>query len=229
VSTSGQYTFNPDLGSLTLYAYQLIGIRPTAVLQEHLDSARMATNMILSRWSSEGVNTWAVDLVTVPLIEGQTTYSIDSNTIVMLDTYISVANGDGTYTDRIILPISRTEYASYPNKSQTGFPTTYWMDRLLSPTVTLWPVPDGNEAFLKYYRLIQLQDANLNGNQQLDLPYYFLDAMAYALALRLAQIWAPEKVAMLKPFADESYQIAVAQNIETSAFYVSPTVNGYFR
>ena len=228
MATSNTYSFNPDLGSITLYAFNLVGIRNTALLQEHLDSARMATNMILSRWSSEGVNTWAVDLVTVPLVQVQSTYPVDSNTIVMLDTYITVVNG-GVSTDRIILPISRTEYASYPNKQQQGFPTTFWMDRLLNPTVTIWPVPDGNEAYLKYYRLIQLQDANLAGNQQLDIPYYFLDAMAYALALRLAQIWAPDKVAMLKPFADESYQIAVAQNIETSAFYVSPTISSYFR
>lgn len=229
MSTSGTYTFNPDLGSITLYAYQLIGVRPTAVLQEHMEAARMAANMVLTRWSSEGVNLWQVDLVTVPLVQGQYTYSVDPNTIVMLDTYIETISGSSFPIDRIILPISRTEYASYPNKYQQGFPTTYWFDRLLSPTVTLWPVPDGTQTYLKYYRLIQIQDATLNGVQQMDIPYYFIEPFAYALALRLAQIWAPEKVSMLKPFADESYQIAVAQNVETAQQYISPTVSGYYR
>ena len=228
MSTSGTYTFNPDLGSLTLYAYNLIGVRPTAVLQEHMEAARMAANMVLTRWSSEGVNLWAVDLVTVPLVQGQATYAVDPNTIVMLDTYIEVANG-GALTDRIILPISRTEYASYPNKAQQGFPTTFWFDRLLSPTVTLWPVPDGSQTSLKYYRLVQLQDANLNGAQQMDIPYYFIEPFAYAMAVRLAQIWAPEKVQLLKPFADESYQIAVNQNVETAQQYISPTISSYYR
>lgn len=228
MSTSGTYTFNPDLGSLTTYAYNLIGIRGTALLQEHMEAARMAANMVLTRWSSEGVNLWQVDLVTVPLVQGQATYSVDPNTIVMLDTYIEVVNG-GAVTDRIILPVSRTEYASYPNKLQQGFPTVFWFDRLLNPTVTLWPVPDGTQTFLKYYRLIQIQDATLNGAQQMDIPYYFIEPFAYALALRLAQIWAPDKVAMLKPFADESYQIAVNQNVETAQQYISPTVSGYYR
>ena len=228
MSTSGTYTFNPDLGSITLYAYQLIGVRPTAVLQEHMESARMAANMVLTRWSSEGVNLWQVDLVTVPLVQGLATYPVDPNTIVMLDTFIETVSGT-TAIDRIILPVSRTEFASYPNKSQQGFPTTFWFDRLLSPTVTLWPVPDGTQTYLKYYRLIQIQDANLNGAQQMDIPYYFIEPFAYALALRLAQIWAPDKVAMLKPFADEAYSLAVAQNVETSQFYVSPTVSGYYR
>ena len=164
----------------------------------------------------------------MPLVQGQATYPVDANTIVMLDTYITTVSG-GAATDRIILPVSRTEYASYPNKAQQGFPTTFWFDRLLSPTVTLWPVPDGSQTFLKYYRLIQIQDANLNGVQQMDIPYYFIEPFAYALALRLAQIWAPEKVQILKPFADESYQIAVNQNVETAQQYISPTISSYFR
>ena len=103
------------------------------------------------------------------------------------------------------------------------------MDRLLNPTVTLWPVPDGSQTFLKYYRLVQIEDNVLSGNTSIDIPYYFLEAFSYAMAVRLAQIWAPDKVMMLKPFADESYAIAVAQNVETSAFYVSPTISSYFR
>ena len=54
MTTSGTYTFNPSLGELVIYAYQNIGVRPTALLQEHMDSARMATNMMLARWSKQG-------------------------------------------------------------------------------------------------------------------------------------------------------------------------------
>jgi len=74
MSTSGTYTFNPSLGELTIYAYQLIGVRPTALLQEHLDVARTATNMMFTRWSNQGVNLWQVDLVTVQLVQGTATY-----------------------------------------------------------------------------------------------------------------------------------------------------------
>jgi hypothetical protein len=226
MSTSGSYSFNPDLGSLTLYAYNLIGVRNTSILQEHIESARMATNLLLSRWSADGLNLWQVELVTVPLVSGTSTYSVPSNTVVVLDMYIEYGSPP---IDRIILPISRTEYASYPNKQQSGFPTVAWFDRLLSPTITIWPVPDGTQTSLKYYRLIQLQDANMNGTQQLDIPYYFLDALAYALAVRLAQIWSPDKVALLKPFADEAYQIAIKQNVETASYFISPQLSGYWR
>jgi hypothetical protein len=229
MATSGTYTYNPGLGELTLYAYNLIGIRNTAVLQEHMTAARMAANMMLSRWANQGVNLWCVDLVTTALVTGQKTYTVDANTVVMLDTYIQTDTGNGQPIDRLILPISRTEYASYPNKDQQGFTTTYWFDRLLSPNVTLWPVPDGTTTSLKYYRVRQMQDANLQNGQTVEIPYLWMEAFAYGLAQRLATIWSPDKLAFLKPMADEAYQIAAAQNIETAQQYISPMISGYFR
>ena len=230
MTTSGTYTFNPSLGELVIYAFNLCGLRGTSVLQEHMQSARMASNMLLSRWSNQGVNLWKVDLVTVPLVTGQATYTVDANTVVMLDAYVT-NDQTGENIDRIIMPVSRTEYASYPNKEQQGFPTVFWFDRLLSPTVTLWPVPnvDNGPSTLSYYRVTQIQDSNLSSGQTVDIPYLWMEAFAYGLATRLSQIWAPDKLALLKPFADEAYAIAAEQNIETAQQYISPMISGYFR
>ena len=230
MTTSGTYTYNPSLGELTLFAYNLAGVRNTALVQEHMEAARMAANLMLANWSNRGVNLWAVDLVTVPLVAGQSTYNVDGDTVVMLDAYMVIDNGNSDPIDRIILPISRTEYASYPNKEQQGFTTVFWFDRLIAPTVTLWPVPDGTSAqFLKYYRVRRIQDSNLQGGQNVEVPYLWLDAFAYGLASRLAQIWNPPLIQMLKPLADEAYQIAADQNVETAQQYISPMISGYFR
>jgi hypothetical protein len=228
MALSGTNTFNPGLGEAVLYAFNMCEIRGTQILQEHMESARMAANMLLGRWSSQGVNLWTVDLQTVPLVAGQSTYSVPSNTIVMLDTYVTQTVGSST-TDRLILPISRTEYASYPNKTQSGRPTTYWFDRLLSPSVTLWPVPDGTEATFSYYRVRQIYDANFTNGQQVEIPAYFLEAFVYGLGERLALIWKPEKLGIIKPLADEAYAIASTQNVETESIYLSPMVGGYWR
>jgi hypothetical protein len=195
-----------------------------------MEAARMAANLLCSNWSNRGVNLWAVDLIEEPLVQGQTTYTVDGNTVMILDAYIETDNGGGQPIDRIIMPISRTEYASYPNKEQQGFPTTFWFDRLISPTVTLWPVPDGQSAqTLKYYRVRQIQDTNLQNGQQVEIPYLWLDAFAYNLAARLAVIWAPDKLAMIKPLADEAYQVAAEQNVEQAQQYISPQIMGYYR
>ena len=238
MATSGTYTFNPSLGELTLYAFNLCGVRNTALLQEHMESSRMATNMMLARWSNQGVNLWCVDLVSEPLVQGQSVYAVDQSTVMILDAYMAITN-TGQEIDRIIMPISRTEYASYPNKTQQGFTTVFWYDRLISsdrstgsagPSVTLWPVPDGQSAqYLKYYRVRQIQDAEFSNGQTAEIPYLWMEAFAYGLAARLAVIWSPDKAVTLKAMADESYQIAADQNVETAQQYISPQIAGYFR
>ena len=247
MTTSGSYNFNPSLGELVLYAYNNIGVRNTSILQEHMTTARMATNMMLSRWSNQGVNLWKVDLVTTPLVQGQSVYAVDPSTVVILDAYVTIDNGSGTAIDRIIMPVSRTEYSSYPNKTQQGFTTTFWFDRLTSgtdmvgpgnsqipvvtgPQVTLWPVPDGNSAqYLKYYRVVQGQTADYSNGQTVDIPFLWMEAFADGLAFRLAKIWSPQIAPALKAMADESYEVAAAQNIETAQQYISPQLSGYYR
>jgi hypothetical protein len=227
MTTSGTYNFAPGLGELVIYSYQNIGVRPTALLQEHMDSARMATNMMLARWANQGVNLWCVDLITTPLVTGQTTYSVSGTTVMILDAYIEDEND----LDRIIMPVSRTEYSSYPNKQQEGFPTVFWFDRLISPTITVWPVPNVDNApkTLKYYRVRQIQDSNLQGGQNVEVPYMWLEAFADGLAYRLARIWNPQIAVALKAQADESYAIAAAQNVENVQQYISPMLSGYWR
>jgi len=303
MATSGTYAFNPSLGELVLYAYNLCDVRNTAIAQEHMEAARMSSNLLLANWANRGVNLWAVDLETVyfnqtptiltitgngtaatltyatpntpvytvgtqitvastGVVDGvQTviassngsvsfsssyvgtstggtissstpaaTYSVDPNTVVLLDAYVTTTQSTSQPIDRIILPVSRTEYASYPNKEQVGFPTVFWFDRLLAPQVTLWPVPDGTSSqFLKYYRVRQIQDANYTAGQNVEIPYLWLEAFAYNLAVRLAVIWNAAKVQLLKPLADEAYMIAAEQNVETAQQYISPQISGYFR
>jgi hypothetical protein len=82
---------------------------------------------------------------------------------------------------------------------------------------------------LKYYRVRQIQDSNLQNGQQVEIPYLWLEAFAFGLAQRLAMVWAPDKVVVMKPMADEAYQIAASQNVETAQQYISPQIAGYFR
>lgn len=231
MTTSGTYNFNPNLGELVLYAFNLCGVRNTSILQEHLESARLATNILLAEWANMGVNLWKVDLVSnIPLVEGVGTFAVDPKTVAVLDTYVTINNGISPPVDRIILPVSRTEYASYPIKTQQGFPTVFWFDRLISPTLTLWPVPDGETAqFLSYYRLIQIQDSEFTAGQTVDIPYRWLSAFANGLALQLARMWAPQAVPGLQSFADKSYAIAANQDVETSQIFISPMVSSYYR
>lgn len=227
-NTTGTYNFAPSMGEAVLFAYGLCGVRRTAITQSHLEDARMATSLLMGEWSANGVNLWQVDLQYIQLVQGQSTYSVPSNTIVMLDMYYTINNGQQEI-DRIMTPISRTEYANYPNKHQQGAPTVAWFQRLLAPAVSLWPTPNGQQAAFKYYRLRQTQDSNLQNGANVEIPVYFQNAYAFGLAEILSYSWAPDKTPGLKMKAAETFGIASRQNIEQANVYVSPMLNGYYR
>lgn len=224
------YQYSPSVGEISLYAFNLCGVRSTSITAEHMASLKTAANMMLSKWSNQGVNLWKVSLVTIPLVQGTATYSVDPSVIMVLDAYVSTLSG-GNYTDRVIAPISRTEYSTYPNKTQQGFPTVFWFDRLINPTITLWPVPDGtgNPVSVSYYCVTQVGDSSVASGAVPDIPYRWYDAFANGLAYYLSRIWAPNMSQSLKMDADESYQIAAMQDEENTAMYISPMTSGYFR
>ena len=229
MATSGTYLFNPSLGELTLYAFFMIGVRPTALTQEHMESARMAANLLNMDWSArQGANLWEVTPTTVPFVQGQASYSVPGNVVAIYDLYVTIGNS-GSFTDRYIMPISRTEYSTYANKSQQGFPSVYWFDRLINGNITFWLVPDGNEVSFTYYSSSQIQDANFTSGQTVDIPAYFLLAYATGLARWLSLTWAPEREARMEAISEKAYATAAAQNVEEANFYISPNISSYYR
>lgn len=227
MTSSNTYSFAPSLGSITLSAFARIGKRRPSLLQEHVQDAQSELNYLASSWSNRSPpNLWTVELVTVALTEDVATYSVDASTVMILDAYIEY--GDPAI-DRLIFPISRTEYASLPNKAQTGIPTVFFFDRLLSPTVTLWLVPDATSVYnLKYYRCTQNQDSNLPSGQTPAIPFRFFDAMVADLSYRLARIYAPELEDKRKLDAAEAWNLAASADTENVALNIRPELTGYY-
>ena len=224
MATSGTYVFSPGFGDFISNAYGLCGIRRTDLTQQHMADARLQANFMLAEWANRQVNLWTVDLQEVPLFQGIATYDVPESTIAILDVYIW--NG---VQDRLIFPISRSDYAALPNKDTQAPPTTYWSDRLISPEITLWQVPDQDDVYtLKYYRCRQIQDANAGTDPE--MPYRWFDAFNFGLASRLAIMYAPDRAQTLVPRAEMSWQLAAKQDIETGVpIYISPGLAGYFR
>lgn len=218
------------MGDLVQYAFGLAGVRRTAVLQEHMVDARTAANMVQVDWANKGPTLWTVDLQTIVLVPGQATYSVPSSTVMLLDAYIRTVPSGGNPIDRPINSISRSDYAALPNKLSEGYPTIYWYDRQISPTLTLWQVPDDSQGYeLRYYRFAQIEDANFTSGLNVELPYRFLSAFVLALAAKLALTYGPDRVAMLDMKSKEAYDAAATQDVEDSPLYITPGLSGFYR
>lgn len=226
MATSETYNFSLDNPSVVIEAFDRIGIRGPAITRPKLVSARRSLNLELQEWSVKGLNLWAIDLQTVNLIGGDATYDVDETTINILDTYISI----GT-SDRVISPMSRSDYAGIPNKTAQGNPTSYWFDRTSpTPTITLWPVPSASDTYvLKYYRMRRLQDADLLLSQGPDAPYRFIDALCAGLAKRLAMKYAKSQYALMKAEAEEVWIIATTEDREVVPVSMAPDLSRYLR
>lgn len=190
--------------------------------------ARQELNFLLVDISNKVPNLWAVDLQEITLTADTATYTLDANTVEILDAYVTTISG-GVSSDRMIFPISRSDYAALPNKTQTGTVTTFWFNRQITPQVSLWQVPSADDTFiLKYYRMRQIQDANVASGENIEVPYRFLDWVVAGLSHRLSRIWKPELEAARKADAVEAWAIASTEDTENVPLYLTPMIGGYY-
>ncbi len=224
---SGVFNYAPSGAEFVLAAFERCQVRPASLTQTHMFNARMAMNFLLSEWSNATPNLWEVDLQTMPLTQGVGTYSVPAATVMILDLYLST--GTTTVTDRILWPVSRTEYASYSNKTTQGTPTVFWYDRLISQSVTFYPFPDGNGPYTaKFYSVRQTQDADGQNGYNVEIPYRFYEAYCAGLAWKLAEMYAPQLEDKLFARYQRSWQIAATQDVESVPLVIMPGIGSYY-
>lgn len=224
MALSGTYAFSPAAGELIQMAFARIGIRRTALMAEHFTDARNEMNLMQSMWANRGPQLWTVDLVTTALVVGTATYNVDASTVQLLDVFAS----DGT-RDIPVSPLSRTSYAAIAVKTTAGNPYSYWFNRQIAPTITLYPVPKNTGWTLKYYRFRMQQDANLANAGSVDVPQRWFDALVAELAYRMACIYKPELEQIRKAGAMEAWNYAASQDVEDVPLQITPDLGGYYR
>lgn len=213
-----------------LAAYERIQIRSPSIRQEHMLSARRELNFMFQSWSNPSPNLWTVIRTQTTLTAGTASYPIDAKTIMILDASIVLNFGTSSESRRYITPISRTEYLSFANQQTQGPPTCYWFDRLISPTITFWPVPDSNGPYtFDYFTCVQMEDANLAGGETPNAPSRWFDAIVAGMSHRLARIYAPPLEAQREKDADKAWMLAAAQDTENVPFTVAPSIGSYYR
>lgn len=139
-------------------------------------------------------------------------------------------NGGVDPVDTIMTPFGRTDYAMIPDKLMQGKPTTYWMNRQIDPTVTLWQAPDNYGPYeLKAYVMRRVQDASPTMGQTPNVPYRFYDAFCARMAERLAMKYAKEMLPVLSPAAKKVWDEAQIEDRERADIMIIPDLSGYYQ
>lgn len=224
------YNFDPSIGSVVLNAFSRIGVRPTAIMPEQLQTAYMEANLLLSEWSNKGVNLWKSEEQTFALTTGNNEVTLPRKTVSILVAYIRTNAGSSNQTDRLINPISTYEYGALPSKRNQAFPTVYWYNRQITPLIKLWPVPDGNGPYtLVLQTMVQVEDAALGSGQTADIPQRWFDCFNAGLAYRLSKHYAQPLEPTRKADYLESWNTAASEDIEDVPFYIYPALGQYTR
>ena len=125
-------------------------------------------------------------------------------------------------TDTEIGRMGRAEYLHVPTKTTQGRATRYFVNRQITPTITIWPVRENSTAQLVYYRFIGLEDIDASTNDA-NVPFRFLPCMVSGLAYYLSLKRKPQLTPMLKQIYDEEFMNASLEDREKVAFTIVPT------
>ena len=220
MATSGTTAFNMDFTEIAEEAWERAGREMRSGYD--LRTARRSMNLMTIEWQNRGLNLWTIDEGTVSLVSGTAQYTLPTDTVDLLEQVIRTGSGS-TQQDLTINRISVSTYASIPNKTTTGRPIQFWIERLVdAPRINVWPVPDSNNYTFKYWRMRRIEDAG-RGVQTADMPFRFLPCLVAGLAYHIA-MKAPEladRIPMLKAVYEEEFDRAASEDrVKTNARFV---------
>tara|TARA_R100001129_G_scaffold30551_3_gene20181 strand:- start:13594 stop:14289 length:696 start_codon:yes stop_codon:yes gene_type:complete len=228
MAVSGSKDFELDVADYVEEAFERCGLELRTGYD--LKTATRSLNLMLAEWSNRGLNQWTVAQKTIPMVADTTVYDVDSTTptatIDVLDVFIRETIG-GTATDVPLSRMSRAEYSHVATKSTTGKPNQFYVNKLLSPTITVWPAPDKSSTYTIYVNaLTRMDDADAGANT-MQVPFRFYPCLAAGLAYYIALKKAPDRVQMLKALYEEEFDRALSQDEERASFRVSPDLRNY--
>ena len=218
MTTSGSYSWQPDVGEVISEAFDRCGVDPSTIVSRHLVSARRSLNYLFVQWANDGVHLWAVDQQSQLLTASAGSYSCPVGTIAILE---MVVRRDGI--DTPVFPMSRDEYLAIPDKTTEGLPNRFWFNRdATTPSYTLWDVPENSTDTVYYYRMRQLQDITASA-ETADVPYRWQEALAAGLAAKLAEKYAPDRENFLRNKAGARYAEAFTEDRERAPTTFRPS------
>ncbi len=232
-TTSGTTIFEKgfSIADIVEESFERIGIQGVSGYQ--LKTARRSLNIMFQEWSNRGLHYWEIANNSITLVNNQAVYTMFRSTsdgtssataVYGVDDILEASYRNSSSIDTPLTKISRSTYQALSNKTSTGQPTQYFVQRFIDKvTVTLYLTPGTSEAgdFFNYYYVKRIQDAGSYSNDA-DVPYRFVPCMVAGLAYYLAVKFSPERIEALKMLYEDELQRALAEDGSSSSSFITP-------
>ncbi len=152
--------------------------------------------------------------------------SVVTNFVNGADDVLEAVYRNASNVDVSLTKISRSEYQALSNKSSTGQPTQYYVQRFIDRiTITLYLTPGTSEngKFLNFYYVKRIQDAGAYTNDA-DVPYRFVPCMIAGLSYYLSQKYAPDRIQAMKLLYEDELNRALSEDGSSTSSYITPKV-----
>ena len=191
-TTSGTTTFDKTfaIDEIIEEAYDRLGM--FTLNGGHIKTARRSLNIMFQEWANRGLHYWEIANNNITLVNGQAVYTMfrstddgtsDATAVYGVDDILEAVYRNNN-VDTPLTKINRSTYQGLSNKTATGTPSQYYVQRFIDKvTITLYLTPGASEAgkFLNYYYVKRIQDAGVYTNAT-DVPYRFVPCMVSGLA-----------------------------------------------
>ena len=228
MATSSSKNFEPDVAEYIEEAFERCGIELRTGYD--LKSATRSLNIMLAEWANRGLNQWTIAQKSVAMVKDTATYNIDSTNatapIDVLDVFIRETEGSDT-TDIPMTRLSRAEYSHITTKTSTGKPNQFFINKQLTPNITVWPTPDVSSTYTVFMNVLTRMDDADAATNTLEIPFRFYPCLTAGLAYYLSMKRNPQLTAQLKAIYDEEFDRALSQDEDRASYKVSPDLRSY--
>ena len=232
-TTSGTTTFDKTfaIDEIIEEAYERIGLQ--SVSGNQLRQARRSLNILFQEWGNRGLHYWQIGNNDITLVSGQAVYTMfrstgdgtsDATAIYGVDDVLEAVYRNSSNVDSPLTKINRSTYQALSNKTSTGQPSQYYVQRFIDKvTITLYLTPGSSQAGdkINYYFVKRIQDIGDYTNAT-DVPYRFVPCMVSGLAFYLAQKFKPELSQQMKLYYEDELQRALAEDGSSSSSFITP-------
>ena len=228
MALSNSKNFELDVADYIEEAFERCGLELRTAYD--LRTARRSLNLLLAEWANRGLNQWTIQEKTVTIVKDTISYNVDSTNgtaaIDVLDAFVrETVNSESS--DIQMTRLSRSEYSAVPNKSATGKPLQFFVDKQITPTIKVYPAPDKSSTYTHHLNVLTRMDDVDAATNTLEIPFRFYPCLAAGLAYYLSIKKSPERTGLLKQIYDEEFQRAMEADEDRASFNVTPDLSHY--
>ena len=234
-TTSGTTTFDKTfaIDEIIEESYERLGMQ--GVSGNQLRSARRSLNIMFQEWGNRGLHYWEVANNNLTLVNNQAVYTMfratsdgtsDATAIYGVDDVLEASYRNASNVDSPLTKVNRSTYQALANKTSTGAPSQYFVQRFIDRvTITLYLTPGSSEAgnTINYYYVKRIQDSGDYTNAT-DVPYRFVPCMVSGLAFYLSQKFNPQLVQQMKLLYEDELARALSEDGSSTSVHITPKV-----